>query len=118
MQFAEDRTFRFNVGTVVFWRSLRRRGNLWGVEGDEELGNGSPDIKIGSIGGGYLLKERRAVRPQRRWECRLLAQCTCESEKPGCQVVKRTCKSDKSGWFGAGERGEEVDEIVLDIYPY
>ena len=118
MQFEEDRTFRINVGTVVFWRSRGSRGNPWGVEGDEELGNGGPDIKIGSIGGGYLLKQRRAVRSQYRWEYRLFVQCTCESEKPSCQVVKRICKSDTSDLFGAGERGKEVDEIDLDIYPY
>jgi hypothetical protein len=127
MQFEEDRTFGF----VVFGRSprsprslrsLRSRGNPCGVEGDEEVGNGGPDSKIGNIGGGYLLKQRRTVRPQRRWERRLLVPCSCESDKPGCQVVTRICKLDKSGWRGAGDKveegGEIVLEIVLDIYPY
>jgi hypothetical protein len=99
MQFA-DRTFRFNV-----------------VEGDEELGNYGPDIKIGSLGG-YLPDQRRAVVVQCRWKFRLLVPCTCESEKPVCQVVTRTCKLDKEGWSGAGESVKEVAEIVLDIYPY
>ena len=101
-------------GSVALFES---RGNSEEVEGDES-GNGGPDIKIGSIGEGYLLKQRRAVRPQCRWDCRLLVPCTCESAQPGSQVVRRICKLDKSGRFGAGERREEVAEIVLDIYPY
>ena len=110
---------QFEEGTtVVFWRNLRSRGNLCGVGVDEESGNGGPDIKIGSIWEGYHLKQQRAVRPQCRWDCRLLVPCTCESAQPGSQVVRRICKLDKSGWFGAGERREEVAEIVLDIYPY
>jgi hypothetical protein len=82
------------------------------------LGNGDPDIKIGSIGGGYLPKERRAVTVQCRWEFRLLAPCICESDKPVCQAVTRICKLDKEGWFGAGESVKEDFEIVLGIFSY
>jgi hypothetical protein len=87
------------------------------VEGGEELGNGDPDLKIGSLGGN-LLKQRKAVRPQCRWECRVLAPFICESLKPLCQVVTRICKLDEPGWSGGGERVKEVSEIVLDNYPY
>jgi hypothetical protein len=87
------------------------------VEGGEELGNGGPDLKIGSLGGN-LLKQRKAVRPQCRWKCRVLLPFFYESEKPVCQVVTRIRKLDEAGWFGAEETVKEVFEIVLDSYPY
>jgi hypothetical protein len=80
------------------------------------LGNGGPDIKIGSLIG-YLLKQRKAVRLQFRWEGRLVAPFSCESVKPVCQVVIRIWKLDTEGWLVAGESVKEVSEIALDIYP-
>lgn len=54
MQFAEDRTFRFSVGTAVFWRNRRSRGNPWGAEGYEEIGDIGPDIEVRGLGNHLL----------------------------------------------------------------